>query len=163
GLVKSLRGDSELTRDGAIVGSPHYMAPEQGRAEAVDHKSDIYALGCTLYHMLCGRPPFEAPSPVGVISMHVTDRAPPVRARTPEAPVALERAVERMMAKVPGDRFPDYPSLIRALEAALPGARSFSGFWARGLALAIDTTLVGLTALVVGLWALPLAALYSLV
>jgi uncharacterized RDD family membrane protein YckC len=161
GLVKSLRGDSELTREGAIVGSPYYMAPEQGRAEAVDHRSDIYALGCTLYHLLCGRPPFEAPSPVGVISMHVTDRARPVRAHTPQAPASLERAVERMMAKAPVDRFGDYPELIRALEAAQPGVRSFSGFWARGFALAIDAALVGAVALFLGMWALPLAALYA--
>jgi serine/threonine protein kinase len=59
--VKSLNGDAELTRDGAIVGSPLYMAPEQGRGEDVDHRADIYSLGCALYHMLTGRPPFTGP------------------------------------------------------------------------------------------------------
>jgi len=60
GLVKSLRGDNELTQAGVIVGSPLYMAPEQGRAESVDHRSDIYSLGCTLYHLISGQPPFNA-------------------------------------------------------------------------------------------------------
>ncbi len=76
GLVKSLHGDAELTRNGAIIGSPLYMAPEQGRGEEVDHRADIYSLGCALYHMLTGRPPFSGPSPVGVIAMHMSEVPP---------------------------------------------------------------------------------------
>jgi serine/threonine-protein kinase len=93
-----MHGDSQLTRDGAIIGSPLYMSPEQGRGGSVDLRSDIYSLGCALYHMLCGRPPFTGPSPVGVISMHVTDKAPPVRVVNPNVPEVLARIVERMMA-----------------------------------------------------------------
>ena len=95
GLVKSLHGDAELTRNGAIIGSPLYMAPEQGRGEDVDHRADIYSLGCALYHMLTGRPPFSGPSPVGVIAMHMTERAaadPQPGARGARAPAAGGRA-----------------------------------------------------------------------
>src|SRR6185436_3182054 len=111
GLVKSMRGDTELTRDGAILGSPLYMAPEQGRAEAVDHRSDIYSLGCALYHLLTGRPPFQAPSPVGIITMHVTDRPTPIKQLVPDVPEAVERIVDKMMAKQPRERFADYDAL----------------------------------------------------
>src|SRR5688500_16437919 len=104
GLVKSLHGDAELTRSGAIIGSPLYIAPEQGRGEDVDHRADMYSLGCALYHMLTGRPPFSGPSPVGVIAMHMTDRAAPVRSIVPEVPERLQKRVERTMAKTPGER-----------------------------------------------------------
>jgi uncharacterized RDD family membrane protein YckC len=163
GLVKSMRGDAELTRDGAIIGSPLYMAPEQGRAEDVDHRADIYSLGCALYHMLTGRPPFQAPSPVGIITMHVTDRPTPVRQLAPEVPEALGRVVERMMAKQPGDRFPDYDALIAALEAARPGNQAATGLRARALALAIDLAPVAVLAYFVGAWAYLAAALYFIV
>jgi serine/threonine protein kinase len=160
GLVKSMRGDAELTADGAIVGSPLYMAPEQGRAENVDHRADIYSLGCALYHMLTGHPPFSGPSPVGIITMHVTDRPSPARQFAPDVPEALERILERMMAKLPADRFADYDVLIAALEAARPGARTLSGFRQRALALAIDIVPLAVVAWFAGAWALLAATLY---
>jgi uncharacterized RDD family membrane protein YckC len=163
GLVKSMRGDAELTRDGAIIGSPLYMAPEQGRAEDVDHRADIYSLGCALYHMLTGRPPFQAPSPVGIITMHVTDRATPVRQLAPDVPEAVERIVARMMAKQPAERFPDYDSLIAALEGARPGSQTGSGLRARAFALAIDLIPIALLAYFVGPLAYLGAAAYFIV
>jgi uncharacterized RDD family membrane protein YckC/tRNA A-37 threonylcarbamoyl transferase component Bud32 len=163
GLVKSMRGDAELTRDGAIIGSPLYMAPEQGRAENVDHRADIYSLGCALYHMLTGRPPFHAPSPVGIITMHVTDAYKPVRQLAPDVPEALEKIVDRMMAKQPQARFKDYDQLIEALEAARPGNQAVSGFKTRFVALAIDLMPIGVLAYFVGPWAFLGAALYFVV
>jgi uncharacterized RDD family membrane protein YckC len=163
GLVKSMRGDAELTRDGAIIGSPLYMAPEQGRAEDVDHRADIYSLGCALYHMLTGRPPFTAPSPVGIITMHVTDRPTPIRQLAPDVPEAVERIVDRMMAKQPRDRYPSYDALIAALEAARPGNQSASGMRARAFALAIDLFPIAVLAWFVGPWAYLAAALYFIV
>jgi uncharacterized RDD family membrane protein YckC len=162
GLVKSMRGDAELTRDGAIIGSPLYMAPEQGRAEDVDHRADIYSLGCALYHMLTGRPPFQAPSPVGIITMHVTDRPTAIRQLAPDVPEALQKIVERMMAKQPGDRFADYDALIAALEAVRAG-RTSSGVRARALALAIDLVPFAVLAYFVGPWAYLGAAAYFIV
>ena len=160
GLVKSMRGDAELTRDGAIIGSPLYMAPEQGRAEDVDHRADIYSLGCALYHMLTGRPPFSAPSPVGIITMHVTDRPTPIKQLAPDVPEAVERIVDRMMAKQPRDRYPGYDALIAALEAARPGNQTASGMRARALALAVDLTPIAVLAYFVGPWAYLAAAVY---
>ncbi|MGC9984388.1 MAG: protein kinase [Polyangia bacterium] len=160
GLVKSMHGDSQLTRDGAIIGSPLYMSPEQGRGGAVDLRSDIYSLGCALYHMLCGRPPFSGPSPVGVISMHVTDKAAPVRVLNPNVPEVLARIVERMMAKEPADRFASYDDLLAALESARADRRELSGFRTRGIALAIDGLLLAAVAYFIGPWVLAVAFAY---
>jgi uncharacterized RDD family membrane protein YckC len=160
GLVKSMHGDSQLTRDGAIIGSPLYMSPEQGRGGTVDLRSDIYSLGCALYHMLCGRPPFSGPSPVGVISMHVTDKAPPVRMLNPNVPEVLARIVERMMAKEPADRFANYDDLLAALESARADRRELSGFRTRGIALAIDGFLLAAVAYSTGPWVLAVAFAY---
>jgi uncharacterized RDD family membrane protein YckC len=161
GLVKSMHGDAQLTRDGAIIGSPLYMSPEQGRGQMADHRSDIYSLGCTLYHMLCGRPPFNGPSPVGIITMHVTDRAPAVRDINPLVPQAVARVVERMMAKKPDDRYGDYDELIAALEAARTPRRELGGMGARGIALGIDAILMLVATYFLELWVLPLALVYS--
>lgn len=160
GLVKSMHGDSQLTRDGAIIGSPLYMSPEQGRGGAVNLRSDIYSLGCALYHMLCGRPPFSGPSPVGVISMHVTDKAAPVRVLNPNVPEVLARIVERMMAKEPADRFASYDDLLAALESARADRRQLSGFRTRGIALAIDGLLLAAVAYFIGPWVLAVAFAY---
>ena len=160
GLVKSMRGDAQLTRDGAIIGSPLYMSPEQGRGQIADHRSDIYSLGCTLYHMLCGRPPFMGPSPVGIISMHVTDRATAVRELNPQVPQAVARVVERMMAKDPNDRPRDYDDLIAALESARAPRRELGGMGARGIALGIDGVLLLVAAYFLQLLVLPVAFVY---
>jgi uncharacterized RDD family membrane protein YckC len=160
GLVKSMHGDAQLTRDGAIIGSPLYMSPEQGRGQVADHRSDIYSLGCTLFHMLCGRPPFSGPSPVGIITMHVTDRPPAIGDLNAQVPKSVARIVERMMAKKPDDRYADYDQLIAALEAARAPRRELGGLGARGIALGIDMALLLVAAYFVRLAALPLALAY---
>jgi uncharacterized RDD family membrane protein YckC/predicted Ser/Thr protein kinase len=160
GLVKSMKGDVELTREGVILGSPLYISPEQGRSENVDHRSDIYSLGCALYHMLTGGPPFTGPSPVTVITKHVTDKARSVRDRAPEVPLGLERALERMMAKDPARRFETYDDLIEVLEGLRPGHREYSGFWARAMAFGIDAVPVLVALLFLGPWGLLVGAAY---
>jgi uncharacterized RDD family membrane protein YckC len=160
GLVKSLHGDAELTRNGAIIGSPLYMAPEQGRGEDVDHRADIYSLGCALYHMLTGRPPFQGPSPVGVIAMHMSEVPAKVRGLAPEVPERLQQVVERMMAKTPADRPATYDELIAALEAVGSAQRELSGFKARSVALAIDLAPVMPLAYLLGAWVTPLVVAY---
>jgi uncharacterized RDD family membrane protein YckC len=163
GLVKSMHGDAQLTRDGAIVGSPLYMSPEQGRGLTADHRSDIYSLGCTLFHMLCAKPPFHGASPVGIITMHVTDRPPAVRDLNPDVPQGVVRVVERMMAKKPDDRYADYDELIAALEAVRTPRRELGGLGARGIALGVDTLLLLVAGYFLRLWALPFAMIYFVV
>jgi uncharacterized RDD family membrane protein YckC len=163
GLVKSLHGDAELTRNGAIIGSPLYMAPEQGRGEEVDHRADIYSLGCALYHMLTGRPPFTGPSPVGVIAMHMSEVPAKVRSLAPEVPERLQQVVERMMAKTPADRPATYDELIAALDAIGSAQRELSGFKARSVALAIDLAPVPPLWYLFGPWFLPAVVAYFIV
>jgi uncharacterized RDD family membrane protein YckC len=160
GLVKSLHGDAELTRNGAIIGSPLYMAPEQGRGEDVDHRADIYSLGCALYHMLTGRPPFQGPSPVGVIAMHMSETPAKIRSLAPEVPERLQHVVERMMAKTPADRPATYDDLIASLEAVGSAQRELSGFKARAVALAIDLAPVLPLAYLLGAWVSPFVVAY---
>jgi uncharacterized RDD family membrane protein YckC len=160
GLVKSMHGDAQLTRDGAIIGSPLYMAPEQGRGQASDHRSDIYSLGCTLYHMLGGRPPFSGDSPVGIITMHVTDKPAALRDLNNAVPQPVARIVEKMMAKKPDDRYADYDQLIAALEAARTPRRELGGMGARGIALGVDSVLLLVAAYFLHLLAIPVAFLY---
>jgi uncharacterized RDD family membrane protein YckC len=160
GLVKSMHGDAQLTRDGAIIGSPLYMSPEQGRGQPSDHRSDIYSLGCSLFHMLTGRPPFSGDSPVGIITMHVTDRAPALRDLNPTIPQAVVRIVEKMMAKKPDDRYADYDELTAALESARTPRRELGGMGARGIALGIDAALLLVAAYFLHLLVIPLAFVY---
>lgn len=124
GLAKALEGASSLTSVSVVLGTPHYMSPEQGRGDSdLDGRSDQYGLGATLWHMLCGRPPFEGHSPTDVVMKHVHEALPSLSALCPEASVELTAVIERMLAKDRNRRFPDFPSLVRALEAVRVGPR----------------------------------------
>src|SRR5262249_58615613 len=93
-----------LTRAGAVLGTPLYMAPEQCAGEAVDARADVYALGATLYHLLAGRPPFEAATPLAVISMHRHDPLPPLQKLNPAVSEAARRPVEKAKGQAPPAR-----------------------------------------------------------
>jgi len=97
-----------LTMPGAITGTPLYMSPEQCKGERLDHRSDIYSLGVILYHMACGHPPFMASTTLGLMTMHATEAAKPLRERFPEleTPAALDDIIMRCLEKSP-DRRPD--------------------------------------------------------
>lgn len=99
---------------GAVVGTPYYMSPEQAEGKAVDTRSDLYALGATAYHLLAGRPPFEADTPMGVITKHLTEPAPPLTG-TPEA---LARIVARLLEKDAAKRHQTPAELLAALAEA---------------------------------------------
>lgn len=103
-----------------IVGSPSYMAPEQALdARSVDHRSDIYSLGCTLYALLTGRPPFEGESSGAILLQHLKRVATPPEQLNHRVPKALSAIVMRMMARQPGDRFADMAGVVAALEEFL--------------------------------------------
>jgi serine/threonine-protein kinase len=110
--------DKGLTGDGWAVGTPSYMSPEILRGEAADPRADVYALGCLLYHLLCGTPPFEYPDVGDILRAHLNKSAKRPSARLRRAlPEDLERVVMRCLRKDPGQRFASAKELARALEA----------------------------------------------
>src|SRR5262245_61526018 len=113
-----------LTRDGVLLGTPDFMAPEQvENAHGVDIRADLYSLGCTLYFLLTGRPPFCG-TQVETLVQHSMAPPPPLMLPTGPAPPGLAAVVARLMAKNPADRFPDPQALIDALLALRPGAEA---------------------------------------
>jgi serine/threonine-protein kinase len=111
-------GSARLTRTGMVVGTPAYMSPEQAVGdERIDGRSDVYSLGCLLFEMLTGAPPFEATSFQALIACHLLDTAPALTELVPEAPVYLERAVARAMAKSPSDRFRTARSFVETIRS----------------------------------------------
>jgi serine/threonine protein kinase len=111
-------GDSHtsLTREGDVMGTVDYMAPEQSRdAHAADARSDIYALGATLYYLLVGRPPFPGGSAIEKLARLATDEPQPLGKIRPDCPRELAEIVERMMAKRPAERFQTAEDVVRAL------------------------------------------------
>jgi serine/threonine protein kinase len=104
GLAKAFSGAVSLTGDGAMVGTPEYMAPEQSNGES-DYRSDIYSLGVILYHMLTGRVPFTAESPVAISLKHIQFAPPPPRAFNREITPAVEAVILKAMEKDPNARY----------------------------------------------------------
>lgn len=121
GLAKALDSETRLTVTGAVVGTPFYLSPEQGLSKPVDQRSDIYSLGATFYHLLAGKPPFEADNSVSIILKHIHDAVPPIRDRNSKIPESLARIVQRCLSKEPRHRYQDYDELIRDLDAAKAG------------------------------------------
>jgi Protein kinase domain len=138
GVAKALSLEGTLTATGLVVGTPHYMSPEQaaGRSD-IDGRSDIYSLGVMGYAMLAGRLPFGGKTPAEVLVQHLTKEPPPLQALAPEAPYALVAALMRCLAKDPADRWqeardfkvalvpddsvPALPAKVRALSVCLQG------------------------------------------
>jgi len=97
--------DAKLTRTGAIVGTPAYMAPEQARGDGeVDARADLYALGATLFEMLTNRPPHVGPTAIAILARLVTTPAPRLAEVLPSAPVRLDEMMAKLLATHPGDR-----------------------------------------------------------
>ncbi len=107
--------DLHLTGEGALLGTPDYLAPEQARdARATDIRADIYSLGCALYHLLAGRTPFVEKNIMAQMVKHATEKPQPVSNFAPEVPFALAKALEKLLEKKPEDR-PMTPSDAAAL------------------------------------------------
>ncbi len=144
GIAKAVMGDDDvqLTGDGRIIGTPRYMSPEQILAESLDHRSDIYSLGCIIFEMLTGVPPFQQSSTTALMISHTQD-APPAFAQRlsgpnlDKIPPYLEGVVRRALAKDPNDRPQTTEELRVELEDAMnavPVGQSQSYLTARNTA-----------------------------
>ncbi|MGH7511553.1 MAG: protein kinase domain-containing protein [Gemmatimonadales bacterium] len=178
GVAKLLADeDAALTSTGLALGTPAYMSPEQAAGDpSVDRRTDVYALGCVLYEMLVGEPPYTGPTAQVIAAHRLMDPVPSVRRLRDTVPPAVEAAIGRALAKVPADRFPDAAGFAEALQRApLSGGearvapRRRSALWvagAAGLALAAAISLrrhwsapPGLAGAPIGLAVLPFRAL----
>ena len=117
GLAKALDEDMSMTQSGHGLGTPHYMPPEQARnAKHVDHRSDIYALGATLYHFLSGDTPFDGESVVDLISNKEKGTYPELRTVNRDVPEKLSLIVDKAMAKDPATRYQSMDALVKDLD-----------------------------------------------
>src|SRR4029453_12967604 len=113
-------GWAERALPGEALGTPDYMSPEQVTGNArLDGRSDIYSLGCVLYEMLAGEPPFIGPS-LGVTAGHLVDPPPRLETRRPSLPPRLEDIVFKALAKLPADRYSTAGQFSDALAAVQP-------------------------------------------
>ncbi len=107
----------ELTADGRIVGTVHYMSPEQAEGKPVDPRSDVFALGVLLYEMAVGERPFQGDTSISVLSAILKEEPRPLSGRVDGLPPALDQVVARCLAKSPAERYPDATALREALES----------------------------------------------
>ena len=123
---QSTGGDDErLTEIGLALGTPSYMSPEQATgAEELDARSDVYCLGCVLFEMLCGEPPFHGPTVHAILARRFTETAPAPSQTGRDVPQAMDRIVLRALASLPRDRFPTAGAMGAALREAEPWGRT---------------------------------------
>ncbi|HBN78037.1 MAG TPA: hypothetical protein DD473_19950 [Planctomycetaceae bacterium] len=111
-----------MTKTGAMLGTPYYLSPEQCSGQyKISPATDIYALGITLFQILAGRPPFQAPDPVKLITMHSFEEAPDIRKHNPEVSDGVAALIERCLQKTPDQRFADGAHLRDEIDRLLRG------------------------------------------
>ena len=118
GIAKLLEGEqtTELTGTGVGIGTPEYMAPEQGTGEKVDERADIYSLGVVFYELITGRKPFRADTPMAVVIKHITEPLPRPDSFVPGLPEEVDQIIFKAMAKHPKDRYQTMEQFAMALE-----------------------------------------------
>jgi len=124
GIARALTvaGEDRLTETGLSLGTPAYMSPEQGAGDdQLDGRSDLYSLGCLLYEMLAGQPPFTGSNPRAILARHAIDPVPSLRTVRSTVPAGLDAAIRRALCKVPADRFASAAELGEALKQGARG------------------------------------------
>ncbi|HXI13723.1 MAG TPA: protein kinase [Thermoanaerobaculia bacterium] len=124
GLAKPIHltsTDASLTQAGYMLGTPHYVAPEQALGKPVDFRADVYSCGILLYEMLTGNRPFEGTTPFGIVAQHLNDPLPPVREKRSDVPVQVVRLLEWMTEKAPSKRPASYAEIVSTLDGILEG------------------------------------------
>ena len=115
GIAKVANGPKRLTRDGEVLGTPHYMSPEQCEGDGVDHRTDIYALGVLLYEMVTGHVPHDADTMMGILTKQMYEDPIPPKVRAPQVSEELEQLIMRCLEKKPEQRY----QTMHAIEADL--------------------------------------------
>ena len=115
-------GGAKLTETGLAIGTPSYMSPEQALSQDVDGRSDIYALGCVLYEMLVGEPPYTGPTAQAIIARRLSEPLPSLRVVRETVPLAVEQAVAKALARTPADRFATAGQFGAALLTSMEGS-----------------------------------------
>ena len=171
GIARSLDAAGDrLTGSGITVGTAAYMSPEQATAEReIDGRTDIYSLGCVLYEMLAGEPPFTGPNPRAILSKQLSDPVRPVRRIRDAVPPHIDSALSVALGRSPADRFPDAAAFAAALDGSNRSATIGAGASRNDRSSAparwrsARLTAGGLAALVIGaavwVWSRPTSAL----
>ncbi len=115
GIAKIVTG-AQFTSSGGMVGTPAYMAPEQGLGDAGDERSDLYSLGVIFYQLVTGSLPYEAETPLAIILKHLNEPVPSARDLNPELPESIDTVIQRLMAKDPAERYQTANDLIADIE-----------------------------------------------
>jgi eukaryotic-like serine/threonine-protein kinase len=125
GIARAIsdHSDQNLTKTGSVMGTATYFSPEQARGAPVDPRSDLYSLGCVLYEMITGQPPFGGESAVAIAYKHVQENPVPPRQIDPALPETLEAITLKCLAKNPANRYPTAQDLRADLRRYLDGAR----------------------------------------
>lgn len=125
GIARALSADNEntVTQTGMVIGTAAYLSPEQAQGAPVDQRSDVYSLGCVLYEMLGGRPPFTGDTPLSVAYRHVRENPNPPSAVNPDVPKALDAIVMKSLAKNPANRYQSATEVREDLERYLTGQK----------------------------------------
>ena len=137
-VIEDDQGRAPITRDGVVLGTPHYMAPEQGSDGAlVDHRADLYALGCILFELLTGALPYDGKTSMEVMYKHHHAAIPRPSSRLTEIriPATVDALVVRMLAKSRDDRYADARAVVNAIDAALSPDQGVAR-WRRRVAVA---------------------------
>ena len=151
GLAKEREARGTISEPGQIVGTPHYMAPEQAEGKAVDHRTDIYSIGATLYHLLSGKKPFDGPTPISIVVKTLRERPAPLRSVEPSVPENVAALVDRMMSKSPDERPQTCEDVVKAIDALKAPAPAAAPSPRRAAMVALPVAGILVLGIVVGL------------